>query len=290
MREEKNLNNKIAIMVDSAGDISPEKASEMGIYLLPLWINYKGESYQDGHIDDITKFYSELEQEMPKTSTPSIGEINELFEKIKNDGFESCIVINISSALSGVHNSVKIAASDFEGLKIETIDSKNIGIATGFLSLYAMQLVNEGQSFEHIVEKLREKVKESKVFFSVKTLKYLIEGGRIGKVSGKIGELLKIKPIISCDVDGVYYTVERHRGEKKSRARMVEMIRELANKSSKYYIAICDGYAKDEIKEVKESIHDLIQNAEYFSEGQITSTLSIHTGPGLVGVGFFPID
>lgn len=48
------------------------------------------------------------------------------------------------------------------------------------------------------------------------TLTYLQKGGRIGRVAGMAGTLLNIKPIISCDDDGIYYPVAKVRGEKKN--------------------------------------------------------------------------
>ena len=281
---------KTAILVDTASDLNPRICEEYGIYLLPAYVIFKDKTFRD--MLDITpeELYKRLEVEMPKTSTASIGDIEELYTKIKNDGYENLVVVNISCELSSLHNCCKMAAEDFEGLNIEVIDSKNIAIATGFLGIYAAQLANSGVEFEEIVSKVRGKLADTKDFFTVATLKNLIEGGRIGKVSGTIGNLLNIKPIISCDPEGVYYTVDKVRGRNRSLSKIADYVREYLGDSKDYYIAICHGAAPKEAEDMKKKLADLIENASVVVESEISASLGVHTGAGLVGVGIFKAD
>ena len=77
-------------------------------------------------------------------------------------------------------------------------------IGAGVLALYASMLLRKGHSFEETWRKVEENVEHSRIFYYMDTLDYLRAGGRIGRVTGVIGSLLNIKPIISCNKQGIY--------------------------------------------------------------------------------------
>ena len=46
------------------------------------------------------------------------------------------------------------------------------------------------------------------------------KGGRIGLVASTLGSALNLKPIISCNEDGIYYTVSKALGRKRASKAM----------------------------------------------------------------------
>lgn len=282
--------NKIAIMTDSCSDVPQNLLERFNIYQLSLGINYKDKSYRDRI--DITpeEVYKNLDVEIPHTSLPTLGEIHEVIEKIIADGYEQIIVPVISSGLSGTYNAIKTACDQFDSIKTEVIDTKNIALGSGFLSIYAAQLVEKNLSFDEIVKKVEDKVKTSQIYYSLETLKYLIKGGRLGRVEGAFGSLLQIKPIITCDKDGIYYTVAKVRGRKQSINKLIEIMKEGLKDKKNYYLAVCHGYAQDEADKIRKTIQPYVDKATIYMEGQISPALGVHTGPGLVGIGFFDLD
>jgi len=282
--------NKIAILTDSCSDVPQNLLERFGIYLLALSINYKDKSYRDGIDITPAEVYENLENEIPHTSLPSMGEIHETIEKIIADGYSQIIIPVISSGLSGTYNAFKSVCEDFKNIKTAVIDTKNIALGSGFLSIYAAQLVEKNLSFEEIVSKLEEKIKDSHMYYSIQTLHYLVKGGRLGRVEGMLGSLLQIKPIIACDVDGIYYTVEKVRGRKQCINKLMEIVQEEIKDKKNYYLAISHGYAQEEADKVKEKMKPYIDKATLFVEGQISPALGVHTGPGLIGIGYFNLD
>ena len=283
-------NNHIAILADSCNDIPKELTDKYNIYTMPLLINYSDRSYKDRV--DITpqEVYDGLKKEIPKTSLPLRSDIESLFDQIKADGHTHVLVSIISSGLSGTFQALKLYAESREDLTIEVIDTLDIGIGSGFVALYAAQLKEEGLDFDTIVQKTRNSVSNSGVFFGLKTLEYLIKGGRIGKVQGILGSAFKIMPIISCNSEGIYDTVAKVRGRRQNISKMIEMARERIGTHKNYYIALCHGDAEQEMLEIKEEIADLIKDATIYSEGQISPVLGVHTGPGLLGIGFMILE
>lgn len=281
--------NKIAVLTDSGSDVPQNMLDKFNIYQLSLGINYKDKSYRDRI--DITpeEVYERLTEEIPSTSLPTLGEIREMLEKIVADGYTHVIIPVISSGLSGTYNAIRQVCSEIHNIKTAVIDTKNIALGSGFLAVYAAQLVEKNLGFEEIVKKVEGKIKDSHIYYSIQTLQYLIKGGRIGRVEGIIGSMLQIKPIIACDNDGIYYTVAKVRGRKQSINKLIEIVQDIIKDKKNYYLTICHGYAKEEADMVKEKMKPFIDNAALFMEGQISPSLGVHTGPGLIGIGCFDL-
>ena len=282
--------NSIAVLADSCNDIPQELLDKYHIYILPLMINYKDASYRDRV--DITpeQVYERFQEEIPKTSLPLPETIADTFAKIKADGFNQVIVSPISSGLSGTCQAIRLLADDIEDMQIVVIDTLNIAIASGFVALYAAEQIEAGLPFEEVVSKTQAAVKQSTILFGVGTLEYLMKGGRIGKVSGILGSALNIKPIISCNEDGIYDTVAKVRGRKQSIQKLIDMTREKLGQHKNYYLSICHGDAYEEMLVMKDQLKDLVAGAKIYAEGQISPVLGVHTGPGLLGIGIMVLE
>lgn len=282
---------KIAILVDSGSDLSLNYIREEGFYYLPLYVNLDGKFLKDRLEISPEDFYSWIKtnNKLPKTSMPSPGDINELLEKIKEDGYDKVICINIGNKFSGTYNACKLA--EVPGLEIYAFNTGNLTLAQGYYATYAKKLIDEGKSFDEITKKLEEKIYDSKVFFTIDTFKYIVEGGRVPKTFGKIGDALSVKPIIKTDPPEGGFAIEKIvRGEKKTISQLEKIIRKNLEGVKDYYFFISEGDYPDGHEKMKERLKDIIENAKIYKEGQISPTLGANTGPGLIGIGFFILD
>lgn len=281
---------RIAILFDSCCDVPKHIAQQYHMYVLPLKIVYKDREYLDGV--DITpqEVYDRLKTEIPSTSLPG-GEIfTQVLDQIKADGYEKVIAVTLSSGLSGTNNMLHLIAADYEGLEIFILDTKNIAIAAGFHAIQAARYLEQGYSFAQIQTQLLKDVGKSKVFFVVETLEYLQKGGRIGLVASLFGNALNLKPVISCNEEGIYYTVAKVRGRKQSISRVMELALKYAGSHKKINLAVCHGGAPEAVKEVEAYMKEHLPNHEVFVDGQISPVLGVHTGPGLIGIGIELLD
>lgn len=276
---------KVAIVTDSTCDISKEEFKKYGINLLPLKVVYNDRQYMDRVEIEPQEVYDSMKNETPKTSMPSPGEAVNLFEKLAKEGFTDVIAIHISSGLSGTYQMVKTVARQMKNIiNIEVIDSKALSLGLGFLVLEARRQIEEGIDFEEVVKRLRGLQKKVKVFFVVKTLEYLRKGGRIGYVAGTIGEMLNVKPIISINEEGKYYTYDKVRGRKRSLNKLVEIVREYAE-GKKLKLAVMHADALEEARSVAKKLQ--LPNLDLVGVGEISPAMVVHAGPGLVGVAFY---
>ena len=276
---------KIAVLVDSCCDVPQEHVERYGMYVIPLKIIYSNAEYLDGINITPQEVYRGLEKEVPSTSLPSGEAITSIFDQIKQDGYEKVLAITLSSGLSGTNNMINLLARDYEGLEFFILDTKNISVGGGFHAIQAARYVEAGMSFEAIREKLMAGVKNSRVFFVVETLEYLQKGGRIGKVASLFGNALNLKPIISCNEEGIYYTVAKVRGRKQSITKTKELALNFAQDHKRYNIAIVNGDAQELSDTIKECILPKLPNVDIFIEKQCSPALGVHTGPGTIGIG-----
>lgn len=277
---------KIALITDTTSDLDEEFITKNNISVLPFTICYSYGEFKDKYEITPEEVYKNLDKEMPKSSLPSIQDLENAIEKLKSEGYNRIIIITISSGLSGFYNAANMVAESHTDIKIHTFDSKSLSIGESYVVERCVKLINNGESFEEIVSKLPAIRASIKVFFIVGTLEYLIKGGRIGKVSGTIGEFLNIKPIISVgEEDGLYYQYAKVRGRKQSLNKIIEIAKEFTQNSKKR-VYVLDGYAKEESVALCKEMEKLpnVISAEY--KGNISATAGMHSGPGLVGVAF----
>ena len=279
------MKQKTALLVDSGIDVPPSIIKEYGIYSLPLKIIYKDREYSDGVDIQAEEVYSNLSVEIPKTSLPGAAEAISILDRIKSDGYENVLAVTLSSGLSGTYNMISLVAEDYEGLYVQVVDTKNIGIAGGMVAIRAAEYISEGMDFETLVKTVNEDVPDSKIFFCISTLEYLQKGGRIGLVSSMLGTALNLKPIISCNEEGIYYNVAKISGRKRSLDKMIDIATEYASKGKLYNLAVVHGGAAEDAEKVKEKLLSKLSKYKNVFEGQISPALGVHTGPGLVGIG-----
>jgi DegV family protein with EDD domain len=124
------------------------------------------------------------------------------------------------------------------------------------------------------------------VYYVLETLEYLRRGGRIGQEAGMLGEFLHLKPIISVNEEGTYFTYCKARGRRKSIERLVQIVQEYV-KDKPAHLAVLHGGAKKEAEEIMERFRSNLPNLKELITSDISPALGVHTGPGLLGVSFF---
>lgn len=274
---------KIGILTDSACDINAETLLNYpNIKVAPLRIIYSHGDYEDKV--DITpeEIYSGFQKEIPSTSLPSSKTIERLLQEFVDEGYTHVLAIAISEGLSGTSNAIRLALENFPQLTSSVFNTKILSVPEGIQVLEAADLIEEGKTYEEILDMLPNIRERSFAYYTVDTLEYLKKGGRIGKVAGTVGELLNLKPIISINDDGVYYTVSKVRGKKQSVTKLKELLKVHLEKG-KCIVHILHGNALNDAKELMDTIKGL-DNIIDLDISQIGPALVVHTGPGLLGI------
>lgn len=279
---------KIALLTDSASDLSLEKINNYNIKLLPLSIIYSDKEFKDILEIDADTVYNNLEKEIPSTSLPSMGLMEEILSSLEKEGYTHVIAITLSSGLSGTYNSLRIELENYPNLKSYIFDTKILATPEGIVVEEVAKLIQKGESFDSIVKSIPEIRSKISGFFTLNTLEYLKKGGRIGKVSGTIGEMLNLKPVIGIDDDGVYYTVTKARGRKQALSKLTDILKDILSES-KCNVWVLQGGCIEEGNSYMESLKNL-NNIVELNISSISPALGVHTGPGLLGLAIQRID
>lgn len=277
------MKQKIAILADSGSDINHFNENAP-LYVLPLRIIIDGQEFIDKKEITLNEVLDQIDDKKVTTSLPSPQDIEDTLNKIKADGYTHVICIPISKGLSGTMNVLRQVTSDFTDLEIALIDTKNISMASGYSSLEALELIEEGLDFESIVNTINSNLEKKKVFFTVDKLIYLKRGGRIGLVSATIADILKIKPVITCNDEGVYYTVKKQRGYLKAVNQLIEQTQTFVGDEKSYDLTLLNSNTALDLDELEVKIKTALPNVRNFNISTITPALAIHTGSEALGI------
>lgn len=247
------------------------------------------ESYDDFVQMDAKTFYERIQKDpndIPRTSYVSPGTMINYFEELEKEGYDEALVITISSKLSGLYEAVKRIASEVK-IKVTAFDSLTLAYAEAYMALEAHRLAKEGKSVAEILPYL-EKIRDNdKIFFAVDTLLYLVKNGRLSKLSGTLGTMLQLKPLLQLGDDGKVESIEKIRTTHKAHQRVLEKyIEETQGLNVLTYIshAHADEYVDWFKTEIKKAFPEREVVVAY-----LTPVVGAHTGPKGIGIGYIKL-
>ena len=275
---------KIAVITDSSSNLSLYYISkQQNLKMTPLMISFDGDFHRDLIEVDYKTVYSKLDETKVTSSLPSLEDFDNAINEFKKDGYTDIIVITISSGLSGTFNSFNTASREYDGVDIHMYDSKTLSMALGYMVKKAIASIAEDKSVARVIADLNQlRYEDSIALFTVETLKYLRQGGRIGKVEGTIGDLLNVKPVIFVNDEGVYETKSKGFGISRT---LISMRNELEKKFGQELIDVTIHYGNNTAKaeNLKMKIKSKF-NVNSIELVQLTPVLGIHTGPNMFAI------
>lgn len=272
----------IRIISDSSTLYSVEKGKNNNIDIAPLSITINNKTYLENEEIDTEELIEIInEGYIPSSSQPVVGEVINLYNKYPDDE-----IINISMAdgLSGTYNSACMAKNMVDNpQRIEVINSKTLCVPQKYLADTAVKLVKLGKNKEEIVSEINNLIETSKSFLIPKDFDYLVRGGRLSSLMGKIAGVIKLVPVVTLAEDSkslVKFTTARTL--KKAIEKICDTLVE-NNVDENYKIYISHACAEDLANDIKKLIADKINNAdiEIYKLGPAFTTQG---GPGCVAI------
>ena len=290
LRQHEILSNRkwnIALVSDSTCDLSEELIDEYQIHILPMNLSFGENQYLDKVTIKPNKFYDLLnsEADFPMTSQINEQAFTNLYSQLVSE-YDAIIAIHLTDKFSGTYsNSVKAAERIMKesNKAIHVIDSKNLSGALGLLVLKAARFIEAGSDVDTVVSMINQDISNTKIFVSVKDLKYMIKGGRVSKNKGFIAKMLGINPIVSMDSDGNSLLFGKAFGQKSGLKKIYKQIEVLTQDKTVWNYIILHAHNLDEVKEVEVKIHDMT-GKHPVSIVDISPVIGMHAGNGAIAV------
>jgi len=273
---------EIRVVTDSTADLTPETAREHGIEVIPLSVIHGDATYLDRV--DITpeSFYRLLSesQDLPKTSQPTPHQFMEVFMRLVDKGYR-VLAIHLSSNLSSTVETARAAASALLKDRVHVVDSRFASYGLAFQALEAARMVRQGKALEEILKRLDYIRQKTELALTVGTLDYLYRGGRIGKATCLLSNLLSIKPVVRLE-DGVVTAAGKARSTRQALSAIVQIMAERF-RDEKVRVAVGHGRALEHARTLAGMLSDCLNIEEDPTIFEVGPVIGVHTGPGTVG-------
>ena len=278
---------KTAFVTDSGCGKSVEQLMADGIYSVPLQVSYDGKNFHDQEDITIDEVYALMKDgQMLSTSLPSLGKIEELFSKLKEEGYERIFAVPICSGLSGTINAMAMCCEQL-GIVFEYVDCHVTAVVQEYMIKVAKALFEDGKSMEEIKAVLGRIVDTTNTILLPNDLQHLKRGGRLTPLAATLGGLLKIKPILKINQEkhGKIDVADKVRTMHRAMDNVIEIMKK-EHVDDSYLITVAHADDAKEADVYMEKIKAAFPNAKH-QIIKLVSVVGVHTGRGCQAVQYF---
>lgn len=281
--------SKVGIVTDSTCDLAPEQLASLGVEMVPLKVLFGETTYLDWVELAPAEFYKKLttSNTLPKTSQPSPADFQAVYERLAEQGCEAIVSIHLTSALSGTHQSAKLAAAS-SPVPVHVVDTRKVSQAVALVVKAAVEARDQGLSAEQVAARATEVSQSMRMFFVLDTLDYLVKGGRAGKAQGLAASLLQIKPVLEMNAEGIIEPYKKVKGRKKAIHELAKHVAEEAAEKGRLRISLLHGCTSDCGGDLVEELKATGADVEIESVGLVGSVIGTYAGPDAVGCAYYP--
>lgn len=279
---------KIAIVTDSNSGITQDEGRKLGISVLPMPFYINEVMYLEGVTLSQEEFYERLKKDEPiSTSQPNPGEVCGLWDTLLKE-YNEIVHIPMSSGLSASCETAMGLARDYNG-KVQVVDNQRISVTQKQSVMDALTLVQAGKSAAEIREILEAERRESSIYITLETLKYLKKGGRITPAAAAIGTVLNLKPVLQIQGDKLD-AYSKVRGKKQAKRVMLKAMKEdfdsrFAEYAKRGEMCLEMAYTgnQEEAEEFKKEVQEMFPDYEIQMD-PLSLSVACHIGQGALAV------
>ncbi|WP_439938985.1 DegV family protein [Nocardia sp. N13] len=278
--------SRVVVVTDSTASLPAEVAQARGIRVVPLQVVIGAKVLDEGPDGATPEVVAQaLRDFVPvSTSRPAPALFADLYRSLEHEGVDEIVSVHLSGEMSGTFESAQLAALEVE-LPVHVVDSGQVGIATGYAALTAVDVLEAGGSGQQAAEAALARGEAASSLFYVDTLEYLRRGGRIGAAAAIFGSALSVKPLLEIS-EGRVVPRERVRTASRALARLADLAVEAAGDRP---VDVCVSHlangerAEELAATLTERLAGGLEGREVMC-GELGAVLGAHVGPGMVAV------
>ncbi len=282
----------VGVLTDSCASIPEALIEKYNIKVVPYYIHRGMETLRDLVDVQREEFFNWLPTatKLPTTASPGPGDYLQAVREMAQRTRE-IVSVHMTSLGSGAYQAA-VAAQDMArdllpDVRIEVIDSRNVSLCQGWMVIEAARAALDGVSFEGVIDRVRQLIPKTHMIQTADTLRYLYMGGRIGRAQHLMGTLLRIKPLIGME-DGIIVPLGTARSRARAYRRIAEMMEEAVGHLGRVKVAFVHAAAPQEIEKLRLLVEERLTCVETLV-AELSPALGVHTGPGTVGVCYYPL-
>ncbi|GEL14941.1 DegV family protein [Pediococcus cellicola] len=277
---------KIAVVVDSSANISNELVQKYHLCVINQPILFGNHLYREGVDLTSAEFYERLKNDktVPTASQVAMSEMQGVFTKLAQQGYEAAICFGVSGGLSGFITNLEAFAPSVKDLDVYAVDSKLACAAEGNLALLAASMVAQNASVHDILQQVAKLQAATQFLLIVYNMRALSKTGRIMSRSPLIGAILGTRTILTFNKAGRLALVTNAHHMDNAFKKIKTMIdQKLVGDSSVPRFSVLD--ANDQVLN-QEWCTDLKQTypKAIIETGEIGPFMGVHTGEKSMGI------
>lgn len=285
--------SEVGVLTDTTASIPAQIVTELGIELVPYYVHRGLDTLRDMvdvQPEPFARYLAQTDR-LPQTSNPSSGDYLAGFKRLA-ERTKEIVALTMTSKGSGAYQAcrgaVELLRERRPDVQVEVIDTLKVAMSQGWATIEAARTAREGKPLGEVAERARDVARKATMIMTADTLKYLAMGGRIGKAQHLAGSLLNIKPLIGID-DGLIVGLGAARTRARAYAKMVELMRQQAGAKASLKVALTHVAAEDQAAILRDMIAAQFNVVETIM-AWLSPALGVHSGPGTVGVHYYPVD
>ena len=277
------------IITDTCCDYPEEMYGELGLGLVRLTVNFRGESVNTYSEEWLKDMFAGLRAgESATTAAANPADWTAAIEPVLAAG-EDALVLVFSSGLSTTYQSAVIAANDltekYPDRKVNVVDTLCASRGQGLLVYYACKKRDEGLDLAELTAWCEEKKFNLCHWFTVDDLMYLKRGGRVSAATALVGTMLQIKPVLHVDNEGHLINVSKARGRKASIEALAKKLGETGLPGENETVFISHGDCIEDVKILEKILKEKYGVKEVFTY-YVGAVIGSHSGPGTLALFF----
>ena len=270
----------VKIVVDSTADLPPEVVAGLDISVVPCLLRFGVQTFREGLDISRAEFFARLatDPNFPSTAAPAPGVFEETYRRLAAET-DTIVSIHLGPQYSAIYNAACLGAEAVaDSLHVVPVDSGQISLGMGLMTMAAAEAARDGASLKEILQLLDDLRPRTHLLAIINDLDHLRRSGRANQVVARLGNLLRIKPMIHVH-QGEVMLQERVRNWRRANERLIEIVRSMAPFDR---VVLAHIQRLDAAESLGQALADLLPPDTPAVE--VGVTIGIHVGVGTVGV------